>query len=105
TVVATGGGILLNPDTARLVAGTAVSVWLKADADLLFARVSRRDTRPLLKTEDPRATLEKLIEERYPVYATANVTVTSRDVPHEQVAETIIAELARYFEADKATGS
>ncbi|MEX0860002.1 MAG: shikimate kinase [Cucumibacter sp.] len=105
TVVATGGGILLHPDTRRLVAGTAVSVWLKADADLLFARVSRRDTRPLLKTEDPRATLEKLIEERYPVYATANVTVTSRDVPHEQVAETIIAELARYFEADKATGS
>ena len=102
TVVATGGGILLNPDTRQLIAETAVSVWLKADADLLFARVSRRDTRPLLQTQDPRATLEKLIEERYPIYATADVTVTSRDVPHEQVAENIIAEIAGHFHARAA---
>lgn len=103
TVVATGGGILINPDTRKLIADRAVSVWLKADLDLLFARVSRRNTRPLLRTDNPRATLEKLIEERYPLYAGADVTVTSRDVPHEHVAEAIVAALANFFEAEKAT--
>jgi shikimate kinase len=105
TVVATGGGILLNPETRRLVKETAVSVWLKADADLLFARVSRRDTRPLLKTDNPRATLEKLIAERAPFYAGADITVNSSDVPHEQIADTIIADLVRQFEAPRADAS
>jgi shikimate kinase len=104
-VVATGGGILLNPETRRLVKETAVSVWLKADADLLFARVSRRDTRPLLKTDNPRATLEKLIAERAPFYAGADITVNSSDVPHEQIADTIIADLVRQFEAPRADAS
>lgn len=96
-VVATGGGVLLKPETRDLIKREGVSVWLKADADLLFERVSRRDTRPLLRTANPRATLEKLIEERYPLYATADVTVTSTEVPHDKVAEQIIAALADFL--------
>jgi len=98
TVIATGGGVLLNDETRERIATGAVSVWLKADVELLYSRVSRRNSRPLLKTEDPRATLEKLIEERYPGYAGADVTVTSRDVPHDEVAAHIIAELGGFFE-------
>lgn len=92
-VLATGGGAFVNPDTRALILSGGVSVWLKADADILFDRVSRRSNRPLLKTADPRATLEKLIAERYPIYAEAAVTVASRDVPHETVASDVIAAL------------
>lgn len=98
TVIATGGGVLLNADTRKRIAAGAVSVWLKADVDLLYSRVSRRNSRPLLQTADPRATLEKLVEERYPGYAGADITITSRDVPHDEVAAHIITELADFFE-------
>src|SRR5690606_21201517 len=80
-VLATGGGAFVNAETRALVKKEAVSIWLKADLDILFERVSRRSNRPLLKTADPRATLEKLIADRYPLYADADVTVESRDVP------------------------
>lgn len=103
TVIATGGGVLLNEQTRKRIAAGAVSVWLKADVELLHSRVSRRNSRPLLNTDDPRATLEKLIEERYPGYAGADVTVTSRDVPHDEVAAHIIAELGTFFERQQET--
>lgn len=89
-VLATGGGAFVNGDTRTLVNAEAVSVWIKADFELLFSRVSRRSNRPLLKTENPRATLRKLIDERYPIYAEAHVTVVSRDVPQDTVANDII---------------
>ncbi|MFC3703953.1 shikimate kinase [Devosia honganensis] len=92
-VLATGGGAFVNPETRALVRAGAVSVWLKADIDILFERVSRRSNRPLLKTADPRATLEKLIAERYPIYAQADVTVISRDVPQDNVAGDVVAAL------------
>ena len=85
-VLATGGGAFVHPETRALVKQQAVSVWLKAEIDILFERVSRRSNRPLLKTANPRATLEKLIEDRYPLYAEADVTVLSRDVPQDAVA-------------------
>ena len=88
-----GGGAFVNPETRALVRAGAVSVWLKADIDILFERVSRRSNRPLLKTADPRATLEKLIAERYPIYAQADVTVISRDVPQDNVAGDVVAAL------------
>lgn len=98
-VLATGGGAFVNVETRALVKAEAVSVWLKAEVDILFERVSRRSNRPLLKTADPRATLEKLVEDRYPIYAEADVTVISRDVPQDVVAgdviETVIAFLKR----------
>lgn len=89
-VLATGGGAFVNGDTRALVKAEAVSVWLKAEVDILFERVSRRSNRPLLKTANPRATLEKLVDDRYPIYAEADVTVISRDVPQDVVAGDVI---------------
>lgn len=96
-VLATGGGAFINPDTRALIKSMAVSVWIKAEFDLLFARVSRRSNRPLLKTENPRATLQALIDKRYPIYAEADVTVISRDVPQEVVAGDIIEAVNDYL--------
>ncbi len=96
-VLATGGGAFVNPETRALVKSGAVSVWLKADLDVLFERVSRRSNRPLLKTADPRGTLEKLIEDRYPIYAEADITVTSRDVPQDSVAADVISALLHHL--------
>ena len=101
-VLATGGGAFVNPDTRALVKGEAVSVWLKAEADILFERVSRRSNRPLLKTANPRATLEKLIEDRYPIYADADVTVISRDVPQEAVATDVVEAVLAYLKEQGA---
>lgn len=92
-VLATGGGAFVNAETRGLVKAEAISVWLKADLDVLFERVSRRSNRPLLKTADPKGTLEKLIAERYPIYAEADVTVMSRDVPQDNVAADVIGAL------------
>ena len=96
-VLATGGGAFVNPETRALVKSGAVSVWLKADLDVLFERVSRRSNRPLLKTADPKGTLEKLIEDRYPIYAEADITVTSRDVPQDSVAADVISALLHHL--------
>jgi shikimate kinase len=89
-VLGTGGGAFINLETRALVKSEAVSVWIKADFDLLFARVSRRSNRPLLKTPNPRETLKKLIDARYPTYAEADITVVSTDVPQDQVASDVI---------------
>jgi shikimate kinase len=89
-VLGTGGGAFINPETRALVKEAALSVWIKAEFELLFARVQRRSNRPLLKTANPRQTLQELIERRYPVYAEADVTVTSRDVPQDQVAGEVV---------------
>ena len=96
-VLATGGGAFVNTETRALVKAEAISVWLKAEADILFERVSRRGNRPLLKTADPRATLEKLIEDRYPIYAEADVTVISRDVPQDVVAGDVVDAVLAYL--------
>jgi len=96
-VLGTGGGAFINPETRRLIKTGSVSVWIKADFDLLFARVSRRSNRPLLKTANPKATLEALIAARYPIYTEADVTVLSRDVPQDQVAGDIIDRLIEYL--------
>jgi shikimate kinase len=96
-VLGTGGGAFVNPDTRALVKAEAVSVWIKADFELLFQRVSRRANRPLLKTPNPRETLQKLIDARYPVYAEADVTVVSTDVPQDQVANEVIDALLEHL--------
>jgi shikimate kinase len=89
-VLGTGGGAFVNAETRALVKAEAVSIWIKADFELLFQRVSRRANRPLLKTANPRETLKKLIEARYPIYAEADITVVSTDVPQDQVASDVI---------------
>jgi shikimate kinase len=93
-VLATGGGAFMNPGTRALIAAKGISVWLKAEYEVLLRRIKRRSDRPLLQTADPEATLKRLIEERYPVYAEADVTVHSRDVPHEVIVDEIIDAVA-----------
>jgi shikimate kinase len=106
TVLGTGGGAFINPETRSLIKQSAVSVWIKADFEVLFARVSRRPKRPLLKTENPRETLRKLIELRYPIYAEADITVVSRDVPQDQVAaEVVDALLAHLTRSNEPEGA
>ena len=94
-VLATGGGAFMDPQTRGIIAQRGVSVWLRAELDVLFARVSRRTNRPLLKTPDPRAVLAELIERRYPIYAEADVTIDSGDGPPDATAGRAIAALAR----------
>tara|TARA_B100000949_G_scaffold234465_1_gene253620 strand:+ start:1062 stop:1664 length:603 start_codon:yes stop_codon:yes gene_type:complete len=95
-IVSTGGGAFMNADTRAAIKSKGLSVWLKADLDVLWDRVSRRDTRPLLKTENPKETLRALLEKRYPVYAEAALTVMSRDAPKEAVASDVIKALATH---------
>jgi shikimate kinase len=93
-VLASGGGAFINLQTRELIRTRGISVWLKADLDVLLRRIKRRSDRPLLKTDDPERTLQRLIEERYPIYAEADVTIHSRDVSHEAIVADIIARLA-----------
>jgi shikimate kinase len=92
-VMASGGGAFINPQTRALIRARGISVWLKADLDILLRRIKRRSDRPLLKTDDPERTLQRLIDERYPIYAEADVTIHSRDVSHEAIVADIVAAL------------
>ena len=96
-VLATGGGAFMNADTRRLIASKGISIWLKADYEILMRRIRRRQDRPLLKTDDPGITLRNLIEVRYPVYGLADLTVQSRDVPHDKIVDEIVAALASHL--------
>jgi len=93
-VLATGGGAFMNPDTRAAISAKGVSIWLNAELEVLMRRIRRRHDRPLLKTDDPGATLRKLMAERYPVYALADLTVQSREVPHDKIVDEIVAVLA-----------
>jgi shikimate kinase len=92
-VLATGGGAFMDPVTRDKIAAHGISVWLRADLDVLMRRVGRRGTRPLLKNDNPRATMEKLMTERYPIYAQADITVESEEGPHDSVVDDIIRKL------------
>ncbi|MDQ0390740.1 shikimate kinase [Labrys monachus] len=96
-VLATGGGAYMNEETRALIAERGISIWLKAELDVLMRRVRRKPTRPLLQTADPEATLRKLIELRYPTYAHADVTVLSRDVAHDSVLEEVVGALEAHL--------
>ena len=92
-ILATGGGAFMDPDTRKRLKRRAISVWLRADLDLLVSRVTRRDNRPLLKQGDPRDIMQRLMDERYPVYGEADIIVDSDEGPHEAVVERIVAAL------------
>ena len=89
-VIATGGGVYVNPALRDMIQSKALSIWLKADLDVLLERVSRRDSRPLLKQGDKKEIMEKLMHERYPVYAEADITVESDFGAHEKVVHAVV---------------
>jgi shikimate kinase len=93
-VLATGGGAFMNEATRKAISRAGVSVWLKAELDVLMERVSRKGNRPLLKTADPRATMQKLMDDRYPVYALADLTIISRDEKKDVMASEVVEALA-----------
>jgi shikimate kinase len=107
-VLATGGGAYMTPETRATIKARGLSVWLKAELKVLLKRVGRRDNRPLLAGGDPEKVMKKLIEERYPIYAEADVTVESRDVPHDVIVGAVIDALAAKLgctaKADQAHG-
>lgn len=104
-ILSTGGGAFMNAQTREAIAGHGVSVWLKAELDLLMDRVAKKQNRPLLKNPDPRAVLECLMGERYPVYATADLTVPTRDERKEVIAAEVLEALCGHFGvAAAATG-
>lgn len=96
-VVATGGGAFIQPETRAAIQANAISIWLKADRDLLLSRVKRRNNRPLLRDGDPAEIIDRLIAERYPIYAEAAIHIQSRDIAHEMVIDDILAALDDYL--------
>ncbi|MER8749198.1 shikimate kinase [Mesorhizobium sp. M1050] len=104
-VLSTGGGAFMNAHTREAIAAHGVSVWLKAELDLLIDRVSKKQNRPLLKSADPRAVLERLMSERYPVYATSDVTVPTRDDRKEIIATEVVEALCRHFGIDETAAT
>lgn len=93
-VLATGGGAFMNADTRKNVQCLGISVWLKAELDVLMRRVRRRNNRPLLQTDDPQAVMQRLMDERYPIYAQADITIESREVSHDIVVSEIVSQLS-----------
>lgn len=96
TVLATGGGAILNPETRGLLKQHAITVWLRADIRIIASRVQRRDTRPLLRGKDPLEALNAMAEVRYPVYAQADVTVDTGAGAHGEAVDAIIMALDAY---------
>ncbi|MGH2341719.1 shikimate kinase [Segnochrobactraceae bacterium EtOH-i3] len=99
-VLSTGGGAFLNAATRQSVGESGIAIWLNAEPEVLFSRVKRRSNRPLLNTPDPEGTLRRLLAEREPFYALADLTVRSRDVAHDVVVNEILAALVERFRAE-----
>ena len=97
-VLATGGGAFVNPDTRALIKAKAVSVWLKADLEVLARRVSRKDTRPLLAGKDPLEVLKAQAEARYPAYGEADIVVETGDSAHHVTVDQVIRALSAYLQ-------
>jgi shikimate kinase len=96
-VLATGGGAFITPGTREKIRESGISIWLRAELSVLMRRVGKRDTRPLLKGADPEGVMRNLMEVRYPVYAEADLTIESREVPHDTIVTEIVEALARHL--------
>ncbi|MGX9426701.1 MULTISPECIES: shikimate kinase [Bradyrhizobium] len=96
-VLATGGGAFMREETRNCIRAKAISLWLRADADVIMRRVRRRADRPLLQTADPEGTVNRLLGEREPVYRSADLTISSRDVPHDRIVEECLEALHAYL--------
>ncbi len=99
-MLATGGGSFMNPDTRTWIAKAGISIWLKAELDVLMRRVRKRSHRPLLKNADPEQSTRRLMEARQPVYALADITVESRDTPHERVVDDTLHALLAWLSVE-----
>lgn len=95
-VLATGGGAFVDPRTRTLMKERAISIWLKAPLDVLMKRVAKRDDRPLLKEDDPRAVMQRLIDDRYPIYAEADITIETGAGPHNTAVALILEALRKH---------
>ncbi len=100
-VLATGGGAFMNEETRKSIAAHGISIWLRAELPLLMKRVMKRPDRPLLQADNPEAVMQRLINERYPVYANADIIIDSRDVQHTQMVNEVIKALAKWPGWDK----
>jgi len=96
-VLATGGGAFMHAQTRANIQRNAISIWLKADLDILMERVLRKNTRPLLQNDNPRGVMENLMRERYPIYAQADITVISHDGGRDAVVRDVLDGLERYL--------
>ncbi len=103
-ILATGGGAFMDPETRKLVKQRGISIWMRAEFDVLLRRVSRCDNRPLLKGTDKEEVLRRLIEERYPVYGEADITVQSQDGPHDETVGEVIEAIKQFLENDPRSG-
>lgn len=92
-ILATGGGAFIDPRTREMMKEHAISIWLRAPLDVLMKRVSKRDHRPLLKESDPRAVMQRLMDERYPIYAEADLMIETGSGPHNSAVAQILAAL------------
>lgn len=101
SVLATGGGAFMNEQTRSLVKETSTSVWLKADLATHVRRTALRDTRPILRQGDPQDILKRLIDERGPIYAQADITVKSEDGPHKDTVGAIVKALHARVRAEE----
>lgn len=96
-IVSTGDGAFFDEESQKMIKENSISLWLRADPEILYERVIRRDTRPLLLEGDPKQILEEMIERRYPIYAKADLTVESNDDAHEATIERVIEALKKYI--------
>lgn len=101
-VLATGGGAFVNDETRALIKEKAISIWLKADLEVLARRVGRKDNRPLVKGRDPMEVLREQAEVRYPCYAQADITVQTGDTPHQEAVAAILEALKAHFTGSAA---
>tara|TARA_Y100000994_G_C15553925_1_gene385297 strand:- start:13 stop:591 length:579 start_codon:yes stop_codon:yes gene_type:complete len=95
-VIATGGGAFINPDTRLLIKEKTISIWLKTSLNLAMSRVEGRDKRPLLNNVDIRKKLDQIINQRNPIYAEADITIDSENIPHDQMLNRLLYALAEY---------
>ena len=100
-VLATGGGAFMREETRERIKTSAISIWLNVERDVILRRVKRRSDRPLLQTADPAATIDRLITERHPFYQTADITILSRDVPHDKIVDECVSALCDLLERER----
>lgn len=103
-VLATGGGAFIDAETRGRIKDAAVSVWLKADLEVLVRRVGRRSNRPLLKRGDPREVLTALMDQRYPIYAEADIRIDSADGPTDATVDRVVEALEKHMR-ERANGA